>query len=131
MALYMFDTNMCLYLIKRQPASVVQRFETMRAGDVVMSAITYAELEYGVTVSRDKERDRAALKMFSQLVPVIPFDAAAGEAYGPVRLATKEKKSDAHDKLIAAQAIAMNVTLVTNNERDFRAYPGVRIENWL
>ena len=59
------------------------------------------------------------------------FDAAAATAYGPVREATRERKKDALDKLIAAHAIALNVALVTNNERDFDSYPGIRLENWL
>jgi tRNA(fMet)-specific endonuclease VapC len=56
---------------------------------------------------------------------------AAAQAYGPVREATRERKKDALDKLIAAHAISLDVVLVTNNERDFAAYPGIRLENWL
>lgn len=131
MALYMLDTNICIYLMKRQPIEVAQRFERLRVGDVVISAITYAELEYGVTLSSDQARDRKALQRLIELIAVAPFDAAAGVAYGPIRQATRERKRDALDKLIAAQAIAMDVTLVTNNERDFAPYPGLKIENWI
>ncbi len=64
-------------------------------------------------------------------IPVAPFDAAAAQAYGPVRDATRERKKDHLDKLIAAHAVSLDVVLVTNHERDFVSYPGVRLENWL
>ena len=63
-------------------------------------------------------------------IPVLPFDAKAAGAYGPIREATRERKKDHLDKLIAAHAVSVGVTLVTNNERDFAAYPGVKVENW-
>jgi len=61
----------------------------------------------------------------------VPFDASAARAYGAVRVATRNKKSDHLDKLIAAHAIALNVTLITNNVRNFMAYPKLRIDNWV
>jgi tRNA(fMet)-specific endonuclease VapC len=131
MARYMLDTNMCIYLMKKQPEHVAQRFAQCYVGDVVMSAITYAELEYGVAVSANRARERRNLAALIEDIPVLPFDAAAASAYGPIREATRERKKDQLDKLIAAHAVSVGVTLVTNNERDFAAYPGVKIENWL
>jgi tRNA(fMet)-specific endonuclease VapC len=64
-------------------------------------------------------------------MPVAPFEAFAARAYGPARLATRERSRDALDKLIASHAIALGVTLVTNNESDFMAYPGLKLENWV
>lgn len=128
---YMLDTNMCIYLLKHQPEIVAQRFAQCYVSDVVMSAITYAELEYGVSVSANPEQERMALASLLEDIPVSPFDAAAGVAYGPIRLATRESKKDHLDKLIAAHAASLDVTLVTNNEKDFAKYPGLRIENWL
>ncbi|HQY09662.1 MAG: type II toxin-antitoxin system VapC family toxin [Leptothrix sp. (in: Bacteria)] len=128
---YMLDTNICIYLIKRQPESVARRFAQCRLGDVVMSAITYAELAYGVAAAADPQRAQAALADLIEDIPVLPFDTAAGDAYGPIRLATRESKKDHLDKLIAAHAVAADVTLVTNNTRDFARYPGLRVENWL
>ena len=64
-------------------------------------------------------------------MPVAPFDAAAAPVYGPVRMASRERRRDALDKLIAAHALALDVTLVTNNLADFASYPGLRIENWV
>lgn len=128
---FMLDTNMCIYLMKNQPEQVAQRFAACYVGDVVMSAVTYAELEYGVSVCENKARERRNLAALIDDIPVAPFDVAAAQAYGPVREATRERKKDALDKLIAAHAISLDVVLVTNNERDFAAYPGIKLENWL
>jgi tRNA(fMet)-specific endonuclease VapC len=128
---YMLDTNMVIYLMKHQPKEVAEKFSKCFAGDVVMSAITYAELQYGVSVSADPDCERANLKDLIGDIPVAPFDAHAAEAYVPIREATRERKKDHLDKLIAAQAVAIDVVLVTNNERDFLHYPGIKLENWL
>lgn len=128
---YMLDTNMCIYLIKNQPKQVAKRFANCFVGDVVMSAITFAELDYGVAVSKDQEREQNNLNRLVKLINVIPFDANAARAYGAVRVATRERKKDHLDKLIASHAIALNIILVTNNERDFIAYPNIQIENWM
>lgn len=131
MPLFMLDTNMCIYLMKNQPEQVAKRFAQCYVGDVVMSAITFAELEYGVTVSENSARERRNLAALVEDIPVAPFDASAATAYGPIREASRERKKDQLDKLIAAHAVALDVTLVTNNERDFVAYPRLKIENWL
>ena len=128
---YMLDTNMCIYLMKNQPEEVSQRFAQCYVGDVVMSAITLAELEFGVSVCADPERERKNLDALIELIEVKSFDVSAARSYGPVRKATREKKSDHLDKLIAAHAIALGATLVTNNERDFAAYPSLVVENWM
>jgi tRNA(fMet)-specific endonuclease VapC len=128
----MLDTNMCIYLMKNQPEDVARRFAQCYVGDVVMSSITYAELEYGVAASRDPGKERANLASLVEDIQVIPFAAAAGVAYGPIRMATRDgTRKDALDKLIAAHAVSLNVTMVTNNEKDFARYPGLTIENWI
>lgn len=131
MPLFMFDTNMCIYLMKNQPEQVAQRFSEYYVGDVAMSAITFAELEYGVAVSDNSARERRNLISLIEDIFVEPFDASAGFAYGSIRKATRERKKDHLDKLIAAHAVALDVTLVTNKESDFAKYPGLRIENWV
>ena len=127
----MLDTNMCIYLMKNQPAHVADRFAQCYVGEVVMSAITFAELSYGVSVSADPKREAKNLSLLVEDIPVAPFDVLAGSMYGPIRLATRESKKDHLDKLIAAHAKALSVTLVTNNLKDFERYPGVTAENWL
>jgi tRNA(fMet)-specific endonuclease VapC len=129
--LYLLDTNICISLMRHQPPQVKQRFSRCRVGDVLISAITAAELESGVVASGpEAQRNRQALNRFLREVPVAPFDAACARAYGPVRWATRERRRDALDKLIAAHALALGVTLVTNNPADFAAHPGLAIENW-
>ena len=129
----MLDTNTCIYLIKHQPPEVRQRFELCYVGDIVISAITLAELEYGIACSPPDTQaiNQLALEGLLEDLVVAPFDKLAARAYGPVRLANKVRQRDALDKLIASHAIAMNVTLVTNNEADFAHYQNLKIENWV
>ena len=131
MSLYMLETNMCIYLMKNQPPEVADRFAQCRVGDVVMSAITYAELQYGVATSTDPKQDNANLVALIKEIPVVGFDGAAAIAYGPIRLATRERKNDHLDKLIAAHAVSLGAIVVTNNTKDFAKYPGLLLENWL
>lgn len=129
---YMLDTNICIYLMKHQAAEVKARFDQCFIGDVVISAITMAELEFGVSCSGAAAlANRSHLDSFIEDVPVVPFDALAARAYGPARLANRERSRDALDKLIAAHAISLGITLVTNNESDFTVYPGLIVENWV
>jgi tRNA(fMet)-specific endonuclease VapC len=128
---YLLDTNLCIYLMKHQPEQVARRFAQCYVGEVVISSITLAELEYGVVVSKDQGRNRKALTTLLEDIPVIPFGSLAAFAYGPIRQATRDSHRDHLDKLIAAHAKALNVILVTNNEQDFTRYPGINIENWL
>ncbi len=130
--MYMLDTNICIHLLQGQPAQVVKKFEHLRTGDVVISAITYAELRHGV--ERLAEPDRAyadrALSALTKRLPVLPFDETAADRYGIVALKSKRTR-DALDRLIAAHALGVDATLVTNNVADFRGYAGLRIENWI
>jgi tRNA(fMet)-specific endonuclease VapC len=128
---YMLDTNICIYLIKHQPPQVAKRFAECFVGDVVISAITYAELHYGVNAAQNPEKEINNLLSLVEDIEVAPFDEAAAKAYGPIRMATRESKKDHLDKLIAAHALALNLVLVTNNPKDFQRYPGLIIENWL
>jgi tRNA(fMet)-specific endonuclease VapC len=96
-----------------------------------LSSITLAELHYGVICAADPEGAREQVDLLVQAIPVLPFSEDAAAAYGPVRLASNRRKNDMMDKLIAAHAQALNLTLVTNNVADFRVYPGLQIENWL
>ena len=130
--LFLLDTNICIYLMNNQPPQVARRLGCCRVGEVLISAITAAELEFGILASgAAAERNRRALDRFVAEVPVAPFDHKAAVAYGPVPLASRERRRDALDKLIAAHAIALDVTLVTNNPRDFSAFSGLRVDNWV
>ena len=129
---YMLDTNICIYLMKHQPPQVRARFAECFVGDVVISAITLAELEYGVACSGNAQaKNEAALAKFLEDILVAPFEARAAKAYGSVRAAQPDRNKDALDKLIAGHAVSLGVTLVTNNEADFRGFQGLKVENWV
>lgn len=128
----MLDTNTCIYLIQKRPPQVLKKMEQQFEGDVVMSSVTYAELRAGLEVrSTDRARDEAALNLLASRIAVQAFDEPSAETYGVIRKARPERRRDALDRLIAAHAISLNLVLVTNNEEDFKDYPGIRIENWV
>ena len=129
---YLLDTNICIYLMKHQPPQVQVRFAECFVGDVVMSAITLAELEYGVACSGVAQaHNQALLSSLLEDIPAAPFEGRAASIYGPLRAANKKRQKDALDKLIAAHALSLDATLVTNNEADFKGFTGLRIENWV
>jgi len=130
---YMLDTNICIYLMKHQPSEVRERFAACFVGDVVISAVTLGELEFGIACSSRavQATNRSALESLLDDIMVAPFDVQAAKSYGPIRAAYKDRNRDALDKLIASHAVALGVTLVTNNEADFVNYAGLRVENWV
>ena len=94
----MLDTNICIYLMKHQPLEVRARFDECFVGEVVISAITLAELEFGVAASGEmRARNQAALDSFVVDIPVAPFEQLAARAYGPLRAANREGSRDAMD----------------------------------
>jgi tRNA(fMet)-specific endonuclease VapC len=129
----MLDTNICIYTMKRKPASVARRFALCRQGEVVISAITLAELEYGVFCSSEATQlqNRRALDSLVKVVPSVPFAESAAQAYAAVRASAPNRKRDALDELIASHAISLGLTLVTNNLSDFRVYSKISLENWV
>jgi tRNA(fMet)-specific endonuclease VapC len=130
--LFMLDTNICIHLIQNQPPQVLARFKALNFGDVVMSAVTYAELRHGVErdVSMKSAAERA-LRDVQRLIPIIPFDADAAVRYGELTAASKTRRRDVLDRLIAAHAFALDLTLVTNNMADFKDFGGLKLENWV
>jgi tRNA(fMet)-specific endonuclease VapC len=130
---YLLDTNICIYLMKHQPPEVRERFDACFVGDVAISAVTLAELEFGIAFSSvaSQSTNRSALDSLLEDIPVAPFDALAAKAYGPIRAAYKDRNKDDLDKLIASHAVSLNAILVTNNEADFVNYPGLVVENWV
>ena len=130
---YLLDTNICIYLIKLKPISVVERIRTESIDQIGVSSITLAELEHGVSKSAFPERNRIALVEFVTPFRILEFGQSAAHEYG--RLRSRLEKAGQLigplDFLIAAHAVADNLTLVTNNEREFRRVPNLKIENWV
>lgn len=130
--IYMLDTNICIYMINKRPPQVRARFEGLRYGEVVVSSITGAELAFGVAKS-GSARNRDALDRFFAPIEVLSFDSQAMHAYGPLRahLQACGQPIGALDTLIAAHALAVGATLVTNNLTEFARVPGLACENWV
>lgn len=128
---YMLDTNICIDLIKNHPPQVLERLQVLNQGDAVMSVITYAELRAGLEIqSTHRAQDEHALALLTQWIPVLPLTASDAEQFGVLRAAVRDRSRNAMDRLIAAHAVNSGVILVTNNEADFKDYPGLLLENW-
>lgn len=129
---YLLDTNICIYIINRRPSIVFNRFDELHYGEMGISSITAAELDFGVTKS-GSSRNRSALDKFLSPLEILPFGYDAVGRYGPMRvlLETQGKPIGAMDMLIAAHALALDVVLITNNVREFERVDGLRLDNWV
>ncbi len=130
---FLLDTNTCIYLIKRKPESVIERLSQIPFNQLYISGITVAELEYGVRKSSLPERNQLALNEFLAPFTLLAFDRNATIEYGIIR---NELEKDGTpigplDTLIAAHAKSLNLTLVTNNEREFSRVNGLSVVNWV
>jgi len=129
----MLDTDICIYTIKRKPIRVLKRLEACQPGMVVMSVITFAELINGAKKSQHVEANLRRLNALSELIEVLPFNTDAAMVYGDVR-SDLEKRGliiGGNDLFIAAHALSLKMTLVTNNQREFSRVNGLKIENWV
>lgn len=130
---YMLDTNICIELIRSRSPKILRRLRKCRIGQVGISSITLAELEYGVHKSRNPQRNKMALVEFCAPLEILPFDDRAASVYGQIRTAIElaGKPIGPLDTLIAAHALAMDAILVTNNLREFARVHQLHLENWL
>ena len=129
---YLLDTNICIYIINKKPAAVLKKVQSMQPGQIAISTITIAELEYGAARSRYPDRNRIALLEFLFPFTILDFDQKASMEYGRIRtlLESRGRPVGPMDLLLAAQAKAHNLILLTNNEKEFARVDGLRIENW-
>ena len=131
--MYLLDTNICIYIINNYPKKVVEKVKTLKPNQIKLSAISLAELEYGVSKSKYREKNRDALINFVSAFDIIPFDDEDAEVFGVIRadLEKRGQKIGAYDMQIAAQAISKQLILVTNNESEFSRVNGLKLENWV
>ena len=129
----MLDTDSCIFIIRQKPHAIRERFEACVVGDIGISMITLAELEYGAEKSSHPKRNREALEQFIDALDIALFDRQATLHYGQIRVNLEKKcqRIGGMDLLIAAHARSLGVTLVTNNEREFKRVPGLHVENWI
>jgi tRNA(fMet)-specific endonuclease VapC len=128
----MLDTDVCSYIMKRSHPALLRRLEETPVSDVCISVITKAELLYGVEVSPKPRQDHAALDAFLRYVEVLDFPDAASLDYAQIRADLKAKGAmiGASDLFIAAHARNLDLTLISNNTKEFRRVHNLSIENW-
>jgi tRNA(fMet)-specific endonuclease VapC len=130
---YLLDTDTLVYIRRGRPREAQARFQTLRAGQAVLSVITYGELIYGI---EKQSRGPGALRQLEELtkvIEVVPLPNEAAPLYGKIRatLALRGELIGANDLWIAAHALSAGLTLVTNNVSEFRRVAGLKIENWI
>jgi tRNA(fMet)-specific endonuclease VapC len=130
---FLLDTDICIYIIKKKPVEVLQKIREYPVGDIGLSSITLAELKYGVQKSKQSSRNARALEKFLIPLSISEFDYKAANAYGKVRaeLETQGTPIGPLDTLIAAHALSLNLTLITNNVREFSRVSGLKVTNWV
>lgn len=132
MARYMLDTDVCSYIMKRSNQAVLKRLQKVPVNEVGISVITKSELLYGVELSPRRHQDEAALSAFLNFVEVLDFPDRASAHYAAIRADLKKQGTmiGANDLFIAAHARCLDLTLVTNNTREFKRVRNLAIENW-
>ena len=129
----MLDTNICIYIIKNKPKFVMERFQEYDIGDISLSSITVSELYYGAYKSQYVEKNLLALEHFLQPFNIVEYDLKASIEYGQIR-ATLEKQGNVIgglDMQISAHARSLDMTLITNNTKEFIRVDDLVIDNWV
>jgi len=131
-ARYLLDTNICIYIRRHRPPEVLARFERLKPGEAAISVITSGELLYGAEKSQHRARALEQLEELATLIPVLPLPENAAQTYGTIRryLEVHGETIGNNDLWIAAHAKAADLILVTNNEREFKRVPGLKVQNW-
>lgn len=120
---FLIDADSAIFAISGRFPSMAERLQQCRPGELAISAISFAEIALGSNLG--KPPTPVVLETFIRNVPLLPFDEAAAQAYA--RLPFKRAR---FDRLLAAHALSIGATVVTNNEGDFADVPGLTIENW-
>ncbi len=131
---YLLDTNICIYIINEKPEKVLRKFEQYPVHEFAISSITHAELQYGVVKSKHKNRNQEALDEFLIPLTILPFHGKRlVESYGKIRtfLESKGKTIGPLDTLIAAHALSLDLTIISNNINEYSRIPNLKCENWV
>ncbi len=131
--MFLLDINICNYIIDKNPRSVVERIMHYKPNQIMLSAISIGELEYGVSKGKNRERNRIALIDFASGFDIVPFTDSDAEIFGIIRadLERKGQTIGSYDMQIAAQAISRGLALVTNTTNEFERIKGLKLENWV
>ena len=130
---FMLDTNTCIYIIKQKPSEVIERFKRTKISQIGISSITLSELLYGVSKSSKPKQNQVALAQFIAPLVILPYGDEAAEYYGDIRSYLEKQGTPigSLDMLIAAHALSIACTLVTNNEKEFIRILNLKIDNWV
>lgn len=133
MVTHILDTNICIYLIKKHPPRVFEKFTLFSTKSIGISSISVAELMYGVSKSDNPEKNLDALEDFLEPLNILDFDYNAAAEYGPIknRLFKMGTPISPFDMLIEAHAKSLNLILVSNNLKEFNRVEGLLTENWV
>ena len=130
--MYLLDTNICIYAMKGLYPAVNERLLSIRPENIFVSSVTVGELEYGAAKSRWGDRAREVMRSFLANYDVIPFDETDAIHFGRFRaaLAAVGTPIGTYDVMIAAQAFARNLMVITHNTKEFGRIPGLALEDW-
>lgn len=130
---YLLDTNICIYLIKKHPPEVLARFQQIQIKQLHIPTITLFELYYGIEKNNSQQRNLTALENFIAPLTVVDFTVDAAKKAARIRnhLQKQGTPIGAYDIQIAAIALSLNMTLLTNNTREFERVKGLKLENWV
>lgn len=131
--MYMLDTNMCIYIIKKRPTGLLEKFNSIPKNSLCISVATYAELQYGVERSSSKKMNQEIIKDFISRLIVLSWDMDAASQYGKIRSNLEKKGTPIGnmDLMIAAHALSQKCIIVSNNLREFKRVEGLKYENWV
>ena len=131
---YLLDTNICIYIINEKPKKILRKFKQYPVHEFGISSITHAELQYGVEKSKHKDTNQDALDEFLLPLTILPFHGKRLVAYyGEIRtsLESNGKTIGPFDMLIAAHAFSLDLTIISNNTKEFSRIPNLKCENWI
>ena len=129
---FLLDTDICIYIIKKEPQKTLVRFKQHPPKNVFISSVSVFELLYGVEKSQKREKNRQALALFLHPLTIVPFDDSAASVAAKI-CATLEQEGQPigpYDIQIAGVAISREMTLVSNNDKEFKRVKGLNLENW-
>ena len=132
--MFMLDTNICIFIIKKKHAKVLEKLKKNKHKGLFISSITLAELEFGIENANPeyKAKNRIALIEFLSIFEIKNFDENASKEYGKVKKFLKDKNCliGPFDMLIGAHAKSLKMTLITNNTKEFKRIQDLKIEDW-
>ncbi|WP_367899201.1 type II toxin-antitoxin system VapC family toxin [Leptospira sp. WS58.C1] len=130
--MYLLDTNICIFLIKKKNQMVLDKLKKNLNKGLFISSLTLAELEFGIENSEHKEKNRVSLIEFISIFDILPFEQSDAQAFGLIKADLKKSGNliGSIDTLLAAQALSRDFIFVTNNTKEFNRVKNLKIEDW-